>query len=852
MNEPADAVSEATPTPLPVRPTNWMILGACAALALALLPDALLLPAVDRTPPRALALTVSALALGAGWWLAGLRRRSVDGPLLLLLGVGCLVGGGLGLWLVGPAGEALRERLVTGSRVPYPALVSLAMAAVAVPVLLPLGALLGFSLGHGGRKPLAAALAGAGAALVVAPLLGEQLVGRHAAVGAASVLAAAVSVALAQRTPWVSAEPGLRPGAALALAVLGAVAAVADHLLTPLVDLGTTASCWFAAGLCLAAAVGALLPALPSSLLDPAVAVAAVWVLVADPLVRADETLPLGTSLARLALAAVPLGLAAGLLLSRRGRGPGPWVVPVAGLLVVPAVSWRLLPYLGVAELLGLLAAVLALGALLVPPRPSLLRWVVVVALTVGVAWLPLPGERVGRPAELPLQLADGRASWVVDPQDGRNRVAVDGWAPLGRSLLQEHRLVHVPFALHGDAQRVLVVATDAGAAEAAALEHDPRELDWLRPFPVPGVRSLDPEPPGRRRPQGNERLFLAGVGEPYDLIVLLPDPRVHRRGRLLATREFYEQVGRCLKPGGLLVQWWDPSRVGVETLRHALASADAALRDVTLLTDHPRSRLPLVGLVAGHRELRVRTADVRRHLADHPPVKREFEQVGLDPLLVSCLVGPAPGMAPLLATPPPHATLTDDRPVLGSRTGFADGDARTRLLEGAALVDDVAADPMLWTSVPPHLRGIATGQTRAIRAAWAELVAGARAVLDEQGLAARPFETEGLGGFPEVEAPYLLAALEHAPDWTYLEQLVLARADWFVATGRTQLAVDWLLAALERDHRSTPYRMTLAALLEIDGATSEAAALYRAVLALAPNHGEARDALVRLGETGL
>ena len=38
----------------------------------------------------------------------------------------------------------------------------------------------------------------------------------------------------------------------------------------------------------------------------------------------------------------------------------------------------------------------------------------------------------------------------------------------------------------------------------------------------------------------------------------------------------------------------------------------------------------------------------------------------------------------------------------------------------------------------------------------------------------------------------------------------------------------------------------------EIDGATSEAAALYRAVLALAPHHGEARDALVRLGETGL
>src|SRR5262245_7480977 len=110
----------------PVRAGTVALLGACAALALAGLPDTVLLPEVDRTPPRALALSCAGMLLATGWWLAGLRRKSVDARLLLSLALAALLGAGLTWLLADRLHDALVVRLVTGSRVPYVGLVLLA------------------------------------------------------------------------------------------------------------------------------------------------------------------------------------------------------------------------------------------------------------------------------------------------------------------------------------------------------------------------------------------------------------------------------------------------------------------------------------------------------------------------------------------------------------------------------------------------------------------------------------------------------------------------------------------------------------------------------------------------------
>jgi len=115
--------------------------------------------------------------------------------------------------------------------------------------------------------------------------------------------------------------------------------------------------------------------------------------------------------------------------------------------------------------------------------------------------------------------------------------------------------------------------------------ERIPRPADWdWPPFPH--------EPPV----PASERQFLAQEREPYDVILMAPDPRAGARGQLVGTEDFYRLADAALQPDGLLCQWWDLADVDVSDLKSVLASAHAVFPFVYVLTDHPRTRRACIG----------------------------------------------------------------------------------------------------------------------------------------------------------------------------------------------------------------------------------------------------------------
>ena len=123
------------------RPTTAasLTLGAALGLLFSALPDTVLLPAVDRWPPRHVGLALTALLVSAGWLAAApdRRPRTIGLRTLVLLGLATLAGGWLSSWLV----PVWREELAAALREPgspYYLLIALACLTAAAPAALPL------------------------------------------------------------------------------------------------------------------------------------------------------------------------------------------------------------------------------------------------------------------------------------------------------------------------------------------------------------------------------------------------------------------------------------------------------------------------------------------------------------------------------------------------------------------------------------------------------------------------------------------------------------------------------------------------------------------------------------------
>jgi hypothetical protein len=826
------------------------VLGFTCGLLLAVSPDALLLPLVTEAAPRALVLTVTALLLCVGWsWIS--RRSSVSRRLVLLLGAASLAGGLFSAQWLPTAAEQLFASLADNPTLPGSLLISAACALVLAPAAVPLGALIGSGLVVTDRRSLAVFCLGLATGLSLAPHLAEIVLGRMGTLRVAALCAAAAASSLAE-------SGTLRPGRHLARgAVAGLVHAVALtalclHLAPQVIDLGAHTSTWLVAVLALGATAGLLMPAPRAiSLVDGLALLGLPLLLGLSADVTALGAAGIGADFLTLALIGLPLGLFAGRALSLQGSGRGchAWVLPAVATLPACVVLVVGLPLLGALPLLLLLGFSLALAAVSVAGRPPLLRLGGVLLVAGAVASLSPPSARSGlRPDEVRFS-RQGVLARVTDPVDGTPRLAIDGRMASGRSALARRRLVHLPFLLRGHAARALLVASDLGQAAAAAVLHEPAALDWLRPvsapWSAPALTSGDQHGPTPQESHGSERLHLARQEARYDLIVHLPDPRGRRRCHLTGTTEFFEENAAALQPGGLFCQWWDLSSLDATDLKGIVGGALAAFEHTYLMIDHPRSRYGAVGILGSASPLRVLPSAIDKALARRPAVAADWEAVGLDGLLTACLIGQHGGVLELLT--PTERRLTDDRTILGVRSGLRALQQPDSTLFAMETVSQRRCNPMHWVSVPQAERSTTRAHVRDVLRGWQHLLGGAQAVVKELGHAAPAFDTEPPGRGPEAEAAGFVQALASLPDWPYLQQLVLDMASRLEQDGRTTDAEHYLREAVLLASDSPGLRFALAALVERKGDLQDACVLYGTVLAFDPNHGGARSARLRL-----
>lgn len=857
----AGAPTSSDPTP-PVGPTAAALVGAAVALSVITVPDALLVPALDRAPPRAVGLLGAALSLAAGWFVASRVARRTRG-VTLAIAVVALLGGFASSALLAALAAALDEALRTGGLLGlgyYPTVLAVALALEA-PLLVPLGALLGIATDTPDRRTWCGALLGVAAGLALAPYLGEVLLGRRVTLQTCAVLAGAAGWVVTEAAPHTRSGAGASWRRLVGLAVVGAGLTVSWRLVDLLTDRGAVGLPMFATLVALAAALGAR--ALPARAAAPLAALGA-WALAAllpgHPAVLPFGDTPLGADVARLALAAAPWGLALGAWLrpgdDADAAPASAALVPLALAAAVPLVLVVALPRGSPTTLLvalGVVAWLLARGrlALVVPA---------------GLALLLLPPLAVdtARPSAAPSavrHLSDSTVATFVDPVTARERLAVGGRASIARSALQERRFVHVPMLLHGGGhERVLVIGSTSGEEVAAVRMHDvlppdatfhqPPFVWWLSAVGFPdGWRPEPADAPEVFLEFGSERQFLAEHDEGYDVIVMSPDPRVRRRAHLLGTRSFYALARSRLRERGLFCQWWDLAATDVTDVKSAIASMHREFPYVYLVHDHPRTRHGVIGLAGTEHELALDPRALDAWIAGHPGVADDLAALDLDGLAVASLVSADRAMLELLA--PPEDALTDDRPLIGVRAGWRTLDQPRTLSVGMRTWSARRHDPRAVLALPgaePQLVQRFEAVARDIHRAWTHLFGQAVEIVEAHGTTVRPFDTEPPGAFPDEELTGFQQALQSLPEWPLLTREIVAWAERAEAEGRVEAADRALRVAIARDELNAELRVAAAGLAERRGDLADARVLFRSALICDPDHAAALEGLERVG----
>lgn len=836
--------------PGPVDRRAVAVLGFSAGLLAALGPDAVLLPLVAETAPRAMGLSALVLLLAVGWAWAD-RRPTPGRRLLIGLGAATLAGGLAMVQLLPWSRELLQSLLIDDQPWPGTLLISLSCSLALAPLALPLGGLLGLAVTADDRRSLALFCLGASLGLGSAPHLGEIWLGRAGALQVATLCAVAAASALAE-APRLPAARRLPRGALAGMAYVSMLSAVCLYLAPPVIDLGPHGSTWFIAVLTLGASLGLTLPpARAPALLD------GLTLLGLAPLLGLTQSVSLlgATGIAAdvltLIVVALPLGLFAGRALALGGSGAGApgWAAAVMAVFPATALYVFGLPQLGAAAMLVAGGLTLALACLALNGRPAPGRLLLCLAGAAALAAVPLPSAVEGLHPDALQDSRHGVLARVTDPADGSPRLAIDGRAALGRSALARRRLVHLPFLLRGHARRALLVASDLGQAVEAARLHEPDALDWLRPVPAPWqaapVGGGEQRGPVPREAHGNERLHLARQQGGYDLIVHLPDPRGQSRARLTGTREFFAECATALRPQGLFCQWWDLAAIDITDLKGVIGGALGAFEYTYLIIDHPRSRHAVIGIMGSHSEVHLRPSAIDAALAERPAVAADWDAVGLDGLLTCCLLIQHGGVLKLRT--PVERSVGDERATLGVRGGLRDmpQPATTRL--AMETFSNRRCNPMHWISVPGDERTDTRLHVRDVQRGWQHLLGGAQEVVGTLGGDSPPFDTEAAGQGPEIEAEGFVQALASLSDWDYLEQLVLDMATRREHEGQAGSAEQYLRRAVSEAPTLPSLRFALAGVVERGGDRDDACELYGTVLAFDPDHAGALAAMARL-----
>lgn len=149
------------------------------------------------------------------------------------------------------------------------------------------------------------------------------------------------------------------------------------------------------------------------------------------------------------------------------------------------------------------------------------------------------------------------------DPKDNEVGLFIDGVATTSR--VSETRLMaHLPIILHGNPQRMLVIAFGMGTTYRSSLKHQietdaielvPTVPQMMRFFHPDSNKVLTDENGRVIINDGRNYAFL--TSQKYDIVTIDPPPPFNAAGTtVLYSREFYRDLARILNPGGIVGQW--------------------------------------------------------------------------------------------------------------------------------------------------------------------------------------------------------------------------------------------------------------------------------------------------------
>jgi len=371
----------------------------------------------------------------------------------------------------------------------------------------------------------------------------------------------------------------------------------------------------------------------------------------------------------------------------------------IAGALAAP---YLLLPMLGLWSALGLLGALYAVVAALLPdatPRRRSLRIGLLLAGAAVVVAFANPGNvppvRL-RPGESLLAI-DSTPSGVVAVVERGDRLVLktDNFTLGGSGTGAERRQGrqgHVPLLLHPEARSAVFVGSATGGTAGAATAHPLERITLVeivpavsraaRRFFAPVNRGVYDDP-RTRVVIDDARNFLASTREQFDVVVAdLFHPWRGGTGSLY-TREHFENVRARLAPGGLFSQWLPLYQLSETEVRIIAATFSDVFPHAALFRADFQSRSPVVALV-GWRDAPAPTERVSASAASLAASGVQDDWIA-DALGVWTLyVGPVSAIAGL----PLAERNTDGFPRIeflaarGSRGGGVD---RERMLAGAA-----------------------------------------------------------------------------------------------------------------------------------------------------------------------
>ncbi|HUT99970.1 MAG TPA: fused MFS/spermidine synthase [Myxococcota bacterium] len=490
----------------------------------------------------------------------------------------------------------------------------------------------------------------------------------------------------------------------------------------------------------------------------------------------------------------------AGLLLSTNA------LAAMAGALIVPLV---LVPLAGLSASLVLLA-VLALFAGWAAARSLGRRMTIFAPLALAAlgACLFFAGPRWVRHLGTPVYYREGPDVSVaaIDEAGGR-RLYVDGIAVAGTDLIMssdQKTLAHLPLLLHPDPHTALTVGFGSGGTSYSMLLHPGLRVTCVEisdtvvsaaPYFVAANHGLlsGPLPDRYRLIVKDARRLLEASDERYDVIVNDCTDLAYRSDASLYTRDFFEQVGRRLRPAGIAAAWVPlRGQAPYRVLRSLIATFGSVFPNIALwvVDAYPTH----FGILTG--TSRPLSADMRRirQGLETRAVRADLDEIGLaDAARLASLR--QFDDADLRSFSRGAVLHTDDRPVIEFLAPGESGDDASSY-DFLLNVDRSCAAPALSRFAPGDLDLLGA---RILERPW--LLAGHKAYLEGRWQKARALYLGAVRLAPGDQAPRKLLGLDRERIARIEGRDRLGAA--YLLQGHPRLALETIRSVLDRDARN-------------------------------------------------